>query len=166
MKIFDSLSDWHFGVKLAVIILFISCAGSFSYEFYRHITPSRLCLTQRYLSLGALGLMIVATLPFEKLHKKCVDSACVLLWLGCLASGYHLLLQYGILPEFDMLLDQIPIDVDAKELNRIVEYNKSITSTKMEPTIWGIPTTAGTFVMFVFLFIYISICFNKKTEET
>lgn len=165
MKILDSLSDWHFGVKIAVLILFVSCAGSFCYEYYLHIVPSRLCLTQRYITLGSLFLLIIATLPFERLHKKCVDFACVLLWMGCMSAGYHLLLQYRVLPEFDMLLDPIPINVGIEELNEIVAYNKVITSTRMEPTILGVPTTAGTFVMFVFLFIYISICFNKKPGE-
>lgn len=161
MEIFNFLSKRQIGLPLTIFLLLISFAGSIVYEYYINMVPSYLCIAQRYCTISCIFFLVISLVPIESIHRRCIDFSCIFLFWGIGISGYHLLLQYKILREPSFLRHKIPLNISIEKLNEISNHNALISSTNINPTIFEIPTTAGTFVLFVFLFIYLSYCFKK-----
>jgi disulfide bond formation protein DsbB len=163
MAISEELSKPHVGLPVALFMLYVSFIASLIFEYQLKIKPSQLCLAQRYCTAADIVFITLAFLiKIPNIRQKLIDFACLTLFWGLGISGYHLLIQYRILPEPVWFKTSIPLNASVEELHNIVRLNEETSCANLAPTIFDMPTTAFTFVMFVFLFIYISVCF--KTE--
>jgi disulfide bond formation protein DsbB len=165
MKVFENLSKRHIGLPLTLVILYALFIVSLIFEYYLKYIPSQLCLVQRYCAVGGIVFVTMALLSIGNTHQKLIDASCVSLSLGVLTSGYHLLIQYKILPELDLFKKDIPVNVSIEELEAIIRENELTSCSNMEPLIFDLPSSAYVLIVFVFMFIYLSCCF-KNTENT
>ena len=156
MKFFEKLSKPHVGLPLTLIFLYISFIVSLIYEYRLKFIPSHLCLTQRYCTIVSIACVTGAFLTRNKMHTRFMDLSCISLFWGACFSFYHLLIQYGVLSEPSLFRQSLP------ENSSIDEVNKIASCANLEPNIFGAPTTAFTFILFVFLFIYLSFCFKNE----
>lgn len=166
MSIFEKLSKPHIGLTLTLCLLYISCILSLVFEYHLKFVPSHLCFSQRYCAAAGIVCITIALLTRSKIRERFVDFSCISLFWGIGFSGYHLLIQYGFLSEPSLFREQFPMNASLQEIEAIAKANEAASCANLGPDIFGIPTTAFTFVMFVFLFIYLSSCFGSKSLDS
>jgi len=166
---FEKLSKPHIGFLIVVLLvgtlIALSCASERVYHYPISIFHEayRMC---------AIIVLFAMALAFSfrsnsNWSQKLVGFSCIFLFWGILISAYHILIQKGIMSDFGICKMKIllPNNVSVERFYELIRLRESTSCSNLELTILGHSISEVYCVGFIFLFVYVSVCFQKKVDK-